>query len=157
VVKRGRQALFGEISQAFLGLLDVKLNLVRPVVTVAREADEALRTLIKTELETRWKKEVLPIYQVAPEILGRVIIRLGDRVLDSSVQRRMVRLRSSSSRVESRGGRASPPRLSAGQSGCSGGPGRHRFRRHHAAGSRATHLSKRNREIATRHSVGCRL
>ena len=93
VVKRGRQALLGEISQAFLGLVDVKLNRVRPVVTVAREADDALRNLIKTELETRWKKEVLPIYQVQPEILGGVIIRLGDRVLDSSVQRRMVRLR----------------------------------------------------------------
>jgi F-type H+-transporting ATPase subunit delta len=93
VVKRGRQALLGEISQAFLALVDVKFNRVRPVVTVAREPDEALRTLIKSELETRWKKEVLPVYQVEPEILGGVVIRLGDRVLDSSVQRRLVRLR----------------------------------------------------------------
>lgn len=93
VVRRGRQALFGEISQAYLDLLDRKLNRVRPVVTVAREPDEALRTLIKTEMEERWKQEVLPIYVVDPEILGGVVIRLGDRVLDSSVRRRLVRLR----------------------------------------------------------------
>ena len=93
VVKRGRQGLLDQISTAYLGLLDVKLNRVRPRVTVAREPDEALRTLIKTSLEERLKKEVIPTYIVAPEILGGVIIRLGDRVLDASIQRRMIRLR----------------------------------------------------------------
>lgn len=93
VVKRGRQGSLAELSAAYLGLLDLKLNRVRPGVTVAREPDEALRTLIKTELEARLKKEVIPTFVVDPEILGGVIIRLGDRVLDASIQRRMVRLR----------------------------------------------------------------
>jgi F-type H+-transporting ATPase subunit delta len=60
---------------------------------VAREPDEALRTLIKTQLEERLKKEVFPTFIIDPEILGGVIIRLGDRVLDASIQRRMIRLR----------------------------------------------------------------
>lgn len=93
VVKRGRQLLLGQIATGYLGLLDIKLNRVRPVVTVAREPDQALRTLIKTELEARLKKEVIPTFVVEPEILGGVVIRLGDRVLDASVKRRLVRLR----------------------------------------------------------------
>ena len=32
-------------------------------------------------------------YSVDPEILGGAIIRVGDRVLDGSVRRRMTRLR----------------------------------------------------------------
>lgn len=93
VVKRGRQALLGEISQAYLGLLDLKLNRVRPTITVAREPDEALRTLLKAELEKQLGREVLPSYVVDADILGGVVIRVGDRVMDASVRRRLVRLR----------------------------------------------------------------
>jgi F-type H+-transporting ATPase subunit delta len=93
VVKRNRQILLGQIATAYLGLLDLKLNRVRPTVTVAREPDEAFRALIKTELEARLKKEVIPVFVIDPEILGGVVIRLGDRLLDASVRRRLVRLR----------------------------------------------------------------
>lgn len=93
VVKRGRQGLLAGISTEYLGLLDLKLNRVRPTVTVAREPDEALRTLIKTQLEARLGQEVLPVFVVQPEILGGVVIRLGTKVLDASVQRKLVRLR----------------------------------------------------------------
>ena len=93
VVKRGRQGLLGPIAVEYQGLLDLKLNRVRPTVTVAREPDEALRTLLKTSLEARLEKEVIPTFVVDPEILGGVVIRLDGRVLDASVRRKLVRLR----------------------------------------------------------------
>lgn len=93
VVKRGRQALLPLMAVEYMGLLDLKLNRVRAGITVAREPDEQLRTRIRLALEERIGKEVIPSYTVDPEILGGIIVRLGDRVLDGSVKRRVTRLR----------------------------------------------------------------
>ena len=93
VVKRGRQRLLPVMATEFHALNDVRLNRVRAGVILAREPDEALKTQIKNRLEERVGKEVIPTFTVDPEILGGAIVRLGDRVLDGSVKRRIVRLR----------------------------------------------------------------
>jgi hypothetical protein len=46
VIRRGRQALFGEMVRQYEKLLDVKLERVRAAVTTARPVDEALRRQI---------------------------------------------------------------------------------------------------------------
>jgi F-type H+-transporting ATPase subunit delta len=93
VVKRGRQALFGEIAHAYQGLLDVKLNRVRAAVTLARPADEALRKIIADRLARVVGKQVLPHFHEDPALLGGMVVRVGDRVFDGSVRRRMTVLR----------------------------------------------------------------
>ena len=93
VVKRGRQRLLPAMANEFHALNDVRLNRVRAGVILAREPDEQLKGRIKRALEEQLGKEVLPAYSVDPEILGGAIVRLGDRVLDGSVKRRIVRLR----------------------------------------------------------------
>lgn len=93
VVKRGRQNLFGEIAQAYRGLLDTKFNRVRATVTVARTPDEGLRQSLTTALQAVVGKEVLAEFVVDAGLLGGVIVRIGDRIHDGSVRRRMTRLR----------------------------------------------------------------
>ncbi|HEU5153415.1 MAG TPA: ATP synthase F1 subunit delta [Gemmatimonadales bacterium] len=93
VVKRGRQRLFGMMASEFLALLDIKLDRVRAKVTVAREVDDKLRKKIAQDLTKAIGKQVLPDFDVDPDILGGVIVRVGDRVYDGSVRRRLVRLR----------------------------------------------------------------
>lgn len=93
VVKRGRQSLFGEIATEYLGLLDVKLNRVRAGVTMAREADAATREAVTRQLREALEKEVIATFRTDPEILGGAVVRVGDRVFDGSVRRRMIRLR----------------------------------------------------------------
>lgn len=93
VVKRGRQMLLPQVSVQYQGLLDLKLNRVRAGITLAREPDEQLRNRIRLALEERIGKEVIPTWTVEPEILGGIVVRLGDRVLDGSVKRRITRLR----------------------------------------------------------------
>lgn len=93
VVKRGRQGLFGEISHELQALVDVKLNRLRAAVTVARPADETLRKAIAQRLTQVMGKEVLPHFHEDPAILGGVVVRVGDRVYDGSVRRRMTLLR----------------------------------------------------------------
>jgi F-type H+-transporting ATPase subunit delta len=93
VVKRGRQGLLREIANEYLALLDIRLNRIRASVTLARSPDEKLKRLIEQNLSRQLEKEVIAAYLVEPEILGGAIVRLGDRVLDGSVRRRMTKLR----------------------------------------------------------------
>jgi F-type H+-transporting ATPase subunit delta len=98
VVKRGRQQVLREIATEYLAMLDVKLNRVRAGVTLARTPDEKLKHTIQENLSRQLDKQVIATFSVDPEILGGTIVRMGDRVLDGSVRRRMTKLRRQLSR-----------------------------------------------------------
>lgn len=93
LVKRGRQQLLRPIAVEYMALLDIKLNRVRAGVTLARPADEALRRSIAEALSRQLGKEVLPSFSVDPEILGGSIVRVGERIHDGSLRRRLTKLR----------------------------------------------------------------
>jgi F-type H+-transporting ATPase subunit delta len=93
LVKRGRQQILREIATEYLALLDQKLDRVRAGVTLARQPDEKLKRTIQDLLSRQLGKQVLPSFSEDPEILGGAIVRVGDRVLDGSLRRRMTRLR----------------------------------------------------------------
>jgi F-type H+-transporting ATPase subunit delta len=93
LVKRGRQQILREIATEYLALLDLKLDRVRAGVTLARQPDEKLKRSIQESLSRQLGKQVLPAFSVDPEILGGAIVRVGERVLDGSLRRRMTRLR----------------------------------------------------------------
>jgi len=93
VVRRRRQGLFSEMAAEYQALLDQKLNRVRAAVTVARPVDEKLRREIAKRLTEVIGKEVLPQFHEDPEVLGGIIVRVGDRVFDGSIRRRMTMLR----------------------------------------------------------------
>jgi F-type H+-transporting ATPase subunit delta len=93
LVKRGRQQLLREIATEYLVLLDQKLDRVRAGVTLARKPDERLKKAIQEALSRQLGKQVIPAFTVDPEILGGTIVRVGERVLDGSVRRRMTKLR----------------------------------------------------------------
>jgi F-type H+-transporting ATPase subunit delta len=93
VVKRGRALLFGAMATRYRGLLDVKFNRVRAGITLARTPDAALQADITAALEKSLGKEVLAGFAVDPDILGGAVVRVGDRVLDGSVRRKLAQLR----------------------------------------------------------------
>jgi F-type H+-transporting ATPase subunit delta len=93
MIKRGRQQLLREVATEYLGLLDQKLDRVRAGVTLARTPDERLKRAIQDALSRQLGKQVIPAFTVDPEILGGTIVRVGERVLDGSVRRRMTKLR----------------------------------------------------------------
>lgn len=95
VIRRGRQGLLGDIAQEYHALHDLKLNRVRAAVTVAHPVDESFRKRIAEQLTRVMGREVLPHVTEDPAVLGGVVVRVGDRVFDGSVRRRMTMLRRS--------------------------------------------------------------
>ena len=93
VVKRGRQLLLSEIATEYAGLLDVKFNRVRAGITLARAPNPALRAAIIKALGDALGKEIVAGFAVEPAILGGAVVRVGDRMMDGSVRRRLLQLR----------------------------------------------------------------
>ena len=93
VVRRGRQGLLTEFSQAYQELVDRQLNRVHAGVVVARESDEQLQQQVTERLTKVLSKEVRAHFRTDPKILGGVVVRVGDRIYDGSVRRRLAVLK----------------------------------------------------------------
>lgn len=93
VVDKRRQGLLREIGEEYRALLDQKLGRLHVQVTLAHEPDAGAQGRIATELSRILGRSVTPHVTVDPAILGGIIVRYGDRVLDGSVRRRLSALR----------------------------------------------------------------
>ncbi len=93
VIKRSRQELIPVISDEYIVLVDEKFKRLRVGVTLAREPDEALQEAVRVRLSEVTGKEVIPHFRTDPAILGGLILRMGDRIIDGSLRRRMMTLK----------------------------------------------------------------
>jgi F-type H+-transporting ATPase subunit delta len=93
ILKRRRQRILREISTEYQALLDIKHNRIRAGVTLARPAEPALQREIQEALSRELGKEVIAAFHLDPEILGGTVVRIGERIHDGSVRRRMTKLR----------------------------------------------------------------
>jgi F-type H+-transporting ATPase subunit delta len=93
VVRRGRQGLLGEISQAYQNLVDLKLNRIHAGITLAEEPDTRLRRQVIERLAAAIGKEVRAHFRADPRILGGIVVRVGDRIFDGSLRRKLSVLR----------------------------------------------------------------
>ncbi len=93
LVRNRRQMLLAEIAQEYQALVDETQNRVRARVTLAAEPDSRERDRIAAQLTEALGMEVVPTIFVNPRILGGVVVRVGDTVMDGSVVRRLAMLR----------------------------------------------------------------
>ena len=93
VVNRNRQLLLGLIADEYRALVDAKLGRVRAGITLSREVDALTKNVITERLAKAIGKDVIAGFAVDPAILGGTIVRIGDRVYDGSVRKRLGRLR----------------------------------------------------------------
>ncbi len=93
VIKRDRQGILGAIAKQYLALVDDKFDRVHAAVTLARKPDQTLREIIRRRLSEIVGKEVIPHFRQDREIIGGLVVRVGDRIMDGSLRRKMVTLR----------------------------------------------------------------
>jgi F-type H+-transporting ATPase subunit delta len=93
LVSHRRLMLIPAIAHQYHDLVDQVEGRVHASVSVARAVDDGDRQLVTAQLSRALGKEVVPHFHVNPSILGGVIVRVGDTVLDGSVRRRLATLR----------------------------------------------------------------
>jgi F-type H+-transporting ATPase subunit delta len=94
VIAKRRQRLLRAIAAEYRALVDEKLGLLHVEVTLAHQPDAAGVQRIGSELSELLGRRVTPRIRLDPGIIGGVVVRYGDRVLDGSLQRRLQDLRS---------------------------------------------------------------
>ena len=92
LVSNRRQMLIPEIAVEYQALVDEASGRVHAQVTLSREPDDEERGAIARELSRMLGRQVVPHVTVNPEILGGVVVRVGDTVMDGSVRRRLAML-----------------------------------------------------------------
>ena len=93
VVRRGRQGLLGEIAQEYQALVDLKLDRVHAGVVLVEEPDARLEKQIVERLTAALGKDVRAHFRADRGIIGGVVVRVGDRVYDGSLKRKLTVLR----------------------------------------------------------------
>ena len=93
LVKNRRQMLIPQIASEYDTLLDASNGIVHARVTVSRETPDSERDAIARQLSRSVGKTVVPHLEVDPSILGGIVVRIGDTVMDGSLRRRLGLLR----------------------------------------------------------------
>ena len=93
---KGRlEALIGPITREYGRLLDQYRGIVRVEVVTAIDLDPSEQDRITRELSEGSGKQIRMVHRVNPELIGGMLVRIGDRVVDGSVLGRLGSLRRS--------------------------------------------------------------
>ena len=93
LVDNRRQMLIPQIAVEYANLVDAEQGRLHARVTVAKEPSDAELKAITQELSRAFGKVVVPHLTTNPAIIGGIVVRVGDTVLDGSVKRRLGVLR----------------------------------------------------------------
>lgn len=90
---KGRQGLLPELDEAYRDLLDEREGRLHATVTLAEEASEDLREGIREGLSEAVGRDVVPHFRVDGGIIGGIVVRMDDQVMDGSIRRRLADLK----------------------------------------------------------------
>lgn len=93
VLEKRRQRSIPRIEEAYRDLLDERSGRVHAHVTLAAEADEELREEIAARLSRILDRDVEADFRTDEDIVGGIVVRFEDKVLDGSVRRGLQNLR----------------------------------------------------------------
>ncbi|MBK8248476.1 MAG: F0F1 ATP synthase subunit delta [Gemmatimonadetes bacterium] len=93
LIDNRRQLLLAEIATQYAALVDAQAGRVHAHVTVARETSDTERAAIAAQLSAKLGKTVVPHLSVNPAILGGLVVKVGDTVMDGSVRTKLSLLR----------------------------------------------------------------
>ena len=92
--RKSRLGLGPDIASFFRELMDAERGIARALVTSAVELDPERQAQLERRLAEQTGKHVTVETQVDPSILGGLIVRIGDRLIDGSTRTRLRALRS---------------------------------------------------------------
>ena len=95
LVERSRTDVLPQVVEHYQRLADRASGLVRAEVITAVELDDKLKRQIASTLERKLGTSVKTEVRQDPSILGGMVVRIGDRVIDDSVRTHLQQLQAS--------------------------------------------------------------
>ncbi len=92
LVDKNRVVFLSQIVQTYEKLADEQSGVIRPVITSAFALDDVQVDAIKTALEQKTGKKIIPQVTVDPSLIGGVVTQIGDIAYDSSVKTQLARI-----------------------------------------------------------------
>lgn len=89
LVDKNREIYLESITEGYKELLRQERNQVHVVIQTAAELSAATKQQVEARMRTYTGKQVELQYEVVPELLGGLVIRMGDRIIDGSVRHQL--------------------------------------------------------------------
>jgi F-type H+-transporting ATPase subunit delta len=93
LIQKGRSLDARAVADAFGEMADEHAGIAHAQITTAVSLSSEQVTEIEQQLSRNLKKQVQAVAEVDPSIIGGVIVRVGDRLVDASVRARLKQLR----------------------------------------------------------------
>lgn len=93
LVAKGRVGIAGDMAAAYRQLLDSHRGLEMVEVTTAVPLDEQSKNEIADQLKEAIGKEIVLSASVAPQIIGGLVIKMGDDLIDGSTRAKLTEMR----------------------------------------------------------------
>ena len=85
LIDNDRQSYIHDVYSAIIENIDEVKNRLRVTIITSESMQDNIQERIKSELETKFKKEIILHHEVKNEIIGGIIIKIGDIVIDGSL------------------------------------------------------------------------
>jgi len=95
LVAKGRAGLAPPIAEAYLGLVDEHRGIAHATVVTAVPLSDAERQAVEKRLGEMSGMQVIAHLEVEPDIVGGLVARIGDKVIDGSTRGKLLALRRS--------------------------------------------------------------
>jgi F-type H+-transporting ATPase subunit delta len=93
LTRRGRLEILPAVAAHFGRLLDESRGIVAATVSSAAPLDDDEEAAVRSRVEAMTGREVRLSTEVDPDLIGGLVVRVGDQWIDASVRGRLERLR----------------------------------------------------------------
>jgi len=93
LTRNGRLNLLRGIAAVYRQLLDARAGRVPVKITSAVELSDSQRSALASTLSEILKQQPVLKVKVDPDLLGGLVVQVGDRVIDTSIRTRLLTLR----------------------------------------------------------------
>ena len=100
LIEKDRLGHLEEIKEYYYKLIDEHSNVARAQLSAAVQLDEPVIRNISQALEQLTGKKVIVEFRQDPELIGGIVARIGDLVLDGSVRKQLLSIKESLKRGE---------------------------------------------------------
>ncbi len=100
LAEKDRLRELDRIATTFDQLLDAEKGVIRGELLTAVKLDAAKQAAVVKELEKKAKRTLMLSFGVSPDILGGVVLRVGDQVMDASLRAQLSILKDTIKRGE---------------------------------------------------------